>query len=79
VFCANGEHGNPDLRVLEAIVDSRIGPAHSRSENPQAKNRFRFGSTTPRHSTIKSMTQTRAIWRGSKRTSRPTSIKVVIR
>ena len=42
VFCANGAHRNPDLRVLEAIVDSRIGPNHSRSKNPQAKNRFRF-------------------------------------
>ena len=42
VFCANGEHENPDLRVLEAIVDSRIGPAHSRSKNPQVDNRFRF-------------------------------------
>ena len=42
VFCANGAHENPDLRVLEAIVDSRIGPAHSRSKNSQTKNRFRF-------------------------------------
>lgn len=42
VFCANGAHGNPDLRVLGAIVDSRIGPTHSRSKNPQTKNRFRF-------------------------------------
>ena len=42
VFCANGAHENPDLRVLEAIVDSRMGPTHSRSKNPQAKNQFRF-------------------------------------
>jgi len=42
VFCANGAHGNPDLRVLKAIADSRIGPAHSRSQNAKAGNRFRF-------------------------------------
>jgi len=42
VFCANGAHENPDLRALEAIVDSRIGPTHSRSKNPQTKNQFRF-------------------------------------
>jgi beta-lactamase superfamily II metal-dependent hydrolase len=42
VFCGNGDSGNPDLRVVEALVDSRIGPAHSRSKNSQTKNRFRF-------------------------------------
>ncbi len=42
VFCGNGAHHNPDLRVLEAIVDSRIGPSHHRSPNPRAKNQFRF-------------------------------------
>jgi hypothetical protein len=42
VFCGNGDSGNPDLRVVEALVDSRIGPAHSRSKNPQTKNRFRL-------------------------------------
>lgn len=42
VFCGNGAHRNPDLRVLEAIVDSRIGPSHHRSPHPKAKNRFRF-------------------------------------
>ena len=42
VFCANGVHENPRLKVLEAIVDSRVRPAHSRSKNPQTKNQFRF-------------------------------------
>jgi hypothetical protein len=26
VFCANGEHENPDLRVVRAVIDSRLGP-----------------------------------------------------
>lgn len=42
VFCGNGAHRNPDPRVLEAIVDSRIGPSHRRSLHPKATNRFRF-------------------------------------
>jgi hypothetical protein len=42
VFCANGAHENPDLKVLEAIVESRIGPTHGLSGNPQTKNHFRF-------------------------------------
>lgn len=26
VFCGNGEHENPDLRVVRAVIDSRLGP-----------------------------------------------------
>ncbi len=42
VFCANGAHENPDLRILKAIVDSRIGPADLRSPNPRAEGKFTF-------------------------------------
>lgn len=37
IFCGNGEHENPDLRVIQAIVDSRtINPAMT----PEADNVF---------------------------------------
>jgi hypothetical protein len=42
VFCANGAHENPDLRVLEALLDSRIGPAERRSSSPEVSRRFKF-------------------------------------
>jgi len=29
VFCANGEHANPDLRILEVLLDSRLGTGSS--------------------------------------------------
>ena len=42
VFCGNGAHENPDLRVVEAYIDSRIGSASKRSSNPEASNRFKL-------------------------------------
>lgn len=42
LFCANGEHENPDLRVIQAIADSRIGSANQLSSNAQVGNRFKF-------------------------------------
>lgn len=42
VFCGNGEHDNPDLDVIGAIADSRLGPASVRSPNPAAAGPFRF-------------------------------------
>ena len=42
VFCGNGEHENPDLRVLQAIAASRTGSAAELSPNPQAGNSFKF-------------------------------------
>jgi hypothetical protein len=43
LFCGNGEHENPDLRVLQAIADSRIGARPGqRSPNPEAGDRFKF-------------------------------------
>ena len=42
VLCGNGKHENPDLRVVERLIDSRLGgPAH-RSPNPEAGRRFKL-------------------------------------
>jgi len=40
VFCANGAHENPDVRVVRAIIDSRLGGRASRSPNPEADGKF---------------------------------------
>lgn len=42
VFCGNGEHENPDLRVVQALIDSRLGTAATLSPNPQVGNKFKF-------------------------------------
>jgi hypothetical protein len=42
IFCGNGEHENPDLRVIQAIADSRIGTPEQLSPNKQAGNPFKF-------------------------------------
>lgn len=42
VFCGNGEHLNPDLEVLRAIVRSRLGTNAERSKNAETRQRFRF-------------------------------------
>jgi hypothetical protein len=42
VFCGNGAHKNPDLDVLDAVLDSRIGPASKRSSNPETGNPFKM-------------------------------------
>jgi len=40
LICANGEHENPDLRVLEVLLDSRLGAADKLSPNPEAGQPF---------------------------------------
>jgi hypothetical protein len=40
LICANGEHENPDLRVLEVLLDSRLGAADKLSPNPEASQPF---------------------------------------
>jgi ribonuclease BN (tRNA processing enzyme) len=40
VFCANGEHENPDLRIVEVLVKSRLGDHDEISRNPQANQSF---------------------------------------
>jgi beta-lactamase superfamily II metal-dependent hydrolase len=42
IFCGNGEHENPDLRVVQAIADSRIGTLEQLSLNKQTGNAFKF-------------------------------------
>ena len=42
VFCGNGAHDNPDLDVVKAYIDSRIGPASRRSKNREVGRRFRL-------------------------------------
>lgn len=51
VICGNGGHHNPDLGALETIIDSRLGPAARRSQNPGAERPFKLwfnsSSTVP--------------------------------
>jgi beta-lactamase superfamily II metal-dependent hydrolase len=42
LFCGNGEHENPDLEVIQAIADSRLGNSTQRSPNPEVGNPFKF-------------------------------------
>jgi beta-lactamase superfamily II metal-dependent hydrolase len=42
IFCGNGEHQNPDLQVIQAIADSRLGGPSAVSPNPQARDSFKF-------------------------------------
>ncbi|MEJ7792230.1 MAG: MBL fold metallo-hydrolase [Gaiellaceae bacterium] len=51
LFCGNGEHRNPDSRVVQAIIDSRLGPALGRSTNPSAKRRFSLQFNSSAHAT----------------------------
>ncbi len=41
IFCGNGAHENPDLRVVREIIESRIGTADRRSSNQKARNSFK--------------------------------------
>lgn len=40
VICGNGMHENPDLRILDVLVNSRIGTVEERSDNPETGNEF---------------------------------------
>ena len=40
LFCANGEHANPDPRIVQAIIESRLGSQSVRSASPSANGRF---------------------------------------
>ncbi|MFN0047464.1 MAG: MBL fold metallo-hydrolase [Sphingorhabdus sp.] len=49
IFCGNGEHGNPDPRVIQAIYDSRLGPAGKRALSATSTGRpftFWFSTTS---------------------------------
>jgi hypothetical protein len=42
IFCGNGAHRNPDLHVLDAVLDSRFGSQAVRSQNLEASNEFKL-------------------------------------
>ncbi len=42
VFCGNGAHKNPDLRVVDAVLESRLGSAAKRSKNAEVGNPFKL-------------------------------------
>jgi hypothetical protein len=42
IFCGNGAHENPDLDVVETVVNSRIGTAAQRSKHPKTASRFKL-------------------------------------
>lgn len=47
VFCGNGEHGNPELSVIDLVYRSRLGAAAERARAPKARNRdFHFWFST---------------------------------
>ncbi len=46
VFCGNGEHENPDLRVVRLLAASRIGRTSERSGNGETDRPFRFWFNT---------------------------------
>jgi beta-lactamase superfamily II metal-dependent hydrolase len=50
IFCGNGEHKNPDLRVLQAIADSRLGSGTQLSKNAEVSRPFKFWFNS--HSTV---------------------------
>ncbi len=46
IFCGNGHSHNPDLRIVDAVIDSRIGTTAQRSKNSQTNNRFKLWFNT---------------------------------
>lgn len=42
IFCGNGFSKNPDLDVIDAVLDSRVGPSSKRSHNPETVNPFKL-------------------------------------
>ena len=42
VFCGNGAHHNPELAVVNAVFDSRLGSASKKSKNAEVDNPFKL-------------------------------------
>lgn len=42
IFCGNGEHENPDIDAVTAILNSRLGGATEKSTNKEAAQRFKL-------------------------------------
>ncbi|HVG34289.1 MAG TPA: hypothetical protein VM911_14560 [Pyrinomonadaceae bacterium] len=54
IFCGNGEHENPDLDVVKAILNSRLGDdADTLSPNTQVKDKFTFWFNSSESETAK--------------------------
>jgi beta-lactamase superfamily II metal-dependent hydrolase len=51
VFCADGEHQNPDTRVVRALLDSRLGQPSKRSTNHEVSRPFVFHFNSSSQST----------------------------
>jgi len=46
IFCGNGHSDNPDPRIVDAVIDSRIGSASKRSQNQEVGNNFKLWFNT---------------------------------
>lgn len=46
VFCGNGHSHNPDPRIVDAVIDSRIGPSSKRSDNDEVNHNFKLWFNT---------------------------------
>lgn len=46
VFCGNGHSHNPDLRIVDAVIDSRLGSANQLSGNAEVGNGFKLWFNT---------------------------------
>lgn len=58
VFCGNGEHENPDLDVVKAILNSRLGNnAAALSPNAQVNDKFTFWFNSSESETTKEKAQ----------------------
>jgi beta-lactamase superfamily II metal-dependent hydrolase len=53
IFCGNGEHENPDLRVLDLILDSRLKPVPFAPTHPKAAQPFKFWLNSSESATTK--------------------------
>lgn len=46
IFCGNGHSHNPDPRIVDAVIDSRIGSASKRSGNDEVGDNFKLWFNT---------------------------------
>jgi beta-lactamase superfamily II metal-dependent hydrolase len=53
IFCGNGEHDNPDLRVLDLILDSRLKDVEFKATHPRAAQPFKFWLNSSESATTK--------------------------
>jgi len=53
IFMGNGEHTNPELDVVQLVLDSRIGPAEKRSKNPEVGKPFTLWFNSSEEATAK--------------------------